>query len=452
MIPIQPGDTLIQIAGDEWDAVRHERDLRHWLRLSERLRDGSVRYAFGRTEHGEDVIPAHPRESDDRIRRRRALTRVTSYVSAIAGHYIAHIWRRPQSRGVNGVDIPREAQHIIDDADGTGIALTELMRRVTRRAFVEQRRYLLVDRTDRYVIRDIDADHVWRADALPSGVVRQAAVRMADVDGRYFLWNIDDRQSQRAWLDDAGEQVTAVEPARPHGYGGCPLVQFGQTPAIIADVADCQRRIALIDSLLVTDLENNAVTWYIGSGIPDPAAMPKLVKSANAIVAFQSPEARIAAISGDDTVSQRLSREREEARAELYQIAKVQPTSAEPGQAESGLARQYRFVDAEVELSALADAAEMAENACWRLIARAMAAREPVTADYPDDFAPTDIAGRIARADAVQRARLPDEIKAAEISELIDDVFPGLDSELIAGTWLERLRSEDDRQREYGLT
>ena len=150
-------------------------------------------------------------------------------------------------------------------------------------------------------------------------------------------------------------------------------------------------------------------------------------------------------LTGDPAAATSLRTERDAELLNAYREAKVSPVQSTPGAPESGIARAYRFVDADVELAGIAEAVETAERKVWALLAEAGAAAEP-TVTYARSFIPTDEAAELDKLLAVWGSNLPNSIKRnaieryaeaiglseddeAELEAELDAMFPPADAE-----------------------
>jgi hypothetical protein len=100
---------------------------------------------------------------------------------------------------------------------------------------------------------------------------------------------------------------------------------------------------------------------------------------------------------------------------EMYRSAGLSPGSpTEVAQPESGVAKAFAFNEVEARLSAIVDACEHAENTVIARIAQDAAFTAPAPADYPDEFAPIDLATELEYTIRVLTSPLPQTMKSAQ--------------------------------------
>ena len=420
------------------DAYRTQATARAFWRISDQLllADGT-RYVDGRTAQGGDIIPQHDRELEIDHQLRKDLTLVEGYVRQIADHYCSHVLRRPPTV----VDVEHVSyEALVSDADGWGTGLEALLGKVLRQAFVEQASYLMPDSTldrapesaaedGRYVLRQVSPDSVlWWSD-LPNGQPQEALITAATVAGTPILLHLTKDVITRATYDVDKRLILDVEDTIPHRFGACPLVRV-TAPPIIPPVADAQRRLAWLASLLAMEETDATITQLVIRGA-NPKAVEKMIKGSRTAWVFEDAAAAVDTFGADPNQAQSLRQSITDTRDGLYRSAKVQPVQAQ-GMPESGVARAYRFVDADAELAALAGSLETARNRAVGMWAKASGVESPPVATYPDSFAPVDERGVIDRLLAVESSGLPDAWKAAERRRAGTILYP--DDEDVAAT------------------
>jgi hypothetical protein len=412
-------------AGVSLDSLLHpayqaQARARAFWRLSDQLLlDDGSRYVDGVDARGRKIIPQHDREQDIDWLLRKDLTHVEGYIRQIADHYCSHVLRH--------APVLTDAEHpayraLVADADGWGTSLDALLAAALRVAFVERQSYLLADSTltapaasaadgGRYVLRRVDPDAVlWWQDS-PSGQPLSALLALADTAGRPFLLLVGPKTIQRADYDPNSRLILIVSTPVQHRFGGCPLVRIA-APPIIPPVAEAQKRLAWLASLLAMEETDATITQLVITGA-QPSATKDMLRSSRTAWVFEDPAAKAETFGADPAQAESLRKSIADTRDALYRSAKVQPVQAQ-GAPESGVAHAYRFVDADAELAALADALELARNRATAIWATAAGVSPPPVAQYPDSFAPVDDRAVLDRLLAVEGSSLPPAWRSAE--------------------------------------
>jgi hypothetical protein len=368
------------------------------------------------------ILPRHEREPDEepckRYTRRLSQAVGRPYVRSIVSRFNDHVCRQPVERP----DAGGEYADLVADADGAGTTLAALMRRALRMAQVEGTAYLLADALrvgtfesqaqalaagQRSILRVVTPDAVldWREDA--HGNVVAGLVVLVDDAGNHYGWNVDAEAVQRVELaqeratGSATWRVVAVGPLMPHTAGGCPLVRL--TPLVGATsqaepIAESQKAICNLESWLREELQASTFTVPVILG-----ADPELVKAptvgAGMIMVIPPVAGTVPSldrIAADPTQADSLRQSLDREVRELYRAAGLAPGNpTEVGQPESGVAKAFAFNEVEATLAALADAAEAAENRAVAMAAGWGGWAYPGDCDWPDDFAPQDLAAEL---------------------------------------------------------
>ena len=391
---------------------------RAYWRLSDRLRtDADKPYREGYDQDGALIFERELRENPDQFTRRKAGAVPMPYVRQIADHYLNHVFRQGRSvtPSAPGVPIPG-----MDPAQ-----VGEAMRVVGRLAFVEQEAFALVDPTDTNAatLLPINADRVWWCQRV-EGRVLSAIVQIDMEDGTRTLWRFDGTHRQSATLGK-GDTLVEVGASEPHGFAECPLLRLDDLPAIIPDVADLQRSICVLRSWLHQGRKNALTPLLVATGWAGTTELMAELKNNAGVLGSNNENANVKAVDLSSGTPDGIAADLSTLQDDLYRVAKVQPVASGTAP-ESGIARAYRFVDADVELSAVADGCRRMEQRAWDLIASALSA-DPPTATYPSSFAPRDRAADLLSADAVNRSSLPQVIKDAVIRDLAATHFPAID-------------------------
>ncbi len=399
----------------------------------------------GKDANGNDVLPRYPLESASRWTTRKVRAKSPSIVRHIVDHYIAHVFRGEVTR----TEMDADADAFLADADGNGESLPAMLKKQARAALVDREAYLLLDTTlvetvgsaadaaaasARVIARPVCADQVL-ATVRSGGAVVEAVIELQDKDGEPFLWHVTADKACKATLSKNGQSVSAVGSWSAHDFAGCPLVAIRELPRFVPPVAESQKRLAVLDSLLQCELHAAAFSQPVFTGVGDPKLLMELIRSNEFALAFPNPEAKAFMLGSDPAQAASIAAERDKELENAYREAKVSPAVTAPGQPESGISRAYRFVDADVELAGIAEAIEKAERRIWLLLANAGTCALP-TITYPISFIPTDDAQELNKVLAVSSSNLPNVIKAhfirnyAQAEGLGDDELEQLETEI----------------------
>lgn len=398
---------------------------RAYWRLSDRLRTDNDRpYRSGFDQEGSSIFQRELRESVDAFNKRQSAAVPMPFVRQIADHYVNHVFRsgRTVASATEGVELPG----LVADKAG------EAMRTAGRLAFVEQEAYILIDPIDdtHAVLRPIAADRVLWCQRTDEQVLSAIVVLDGD-DGTRTLWRFDAQTRQSATLSDA-DATGEVGPVEAHGFAACPLLRLADLPAIIPDVADLQRSICVLRSWLHQGRKNALNPLIVATGWGSTTELIDQIKLNAGALATNNENAQVKAVDLSSGTPDGIAADLAALQDDLYRVAKVQPVASGTAP-ESGIARAYRFVDADVELAAVASGCERVEQRAWDLIAAALNAEAP-TVSYPTSFAPRDRGADLVSADAVNRSSLPTVIKQAVLNDLAATHFPGIDPAALTET------------------
>jgi hypothetical protein len=430
-------------------------------------------YSKSRDATGGPMLWAHERELADGYTRRLKTTKPRNHAGPIIRRYNDFVFRTPATRadaeGDGGGD-PLYAT-LVDDVDGRGTSLDRFMREALQVAQVDREAYLLPDSTKpadagqltvaqakakgvRPIARRIDADAVpwW---VIREGVLVEAVVLLEREDGTAFArWygpatqmdiELTQPKSPGEWY-----RVTSWGGETPHKYGACPLVPLAPMFDTVANqrgesqihpLAESQQAIYNYLSLLNEELFNVVFSQVIATGVSATDVKNTSFGSAR-LLCLPNPQAKFDVLGADPDQATSIRTSIADEERELYRMAGIATGDpmASPGDAESGVAKAFRFNDLAANLSALADACQTAENALMDRIYSAQGKTKPGPAQYPQEFdlpVMADELSDIIRAISVQQ--IPDVIKKHMVRRfadrslgLSDDEDAELESELAA--------------------
>ena len=242
------------------------------------------------------------------------------------------------------------------------------------------------------------------------GVVTAALILMQGEDGEPFLWYVDSTVTQRATITKKENQarnqwtVGVIDEAKPHTYKGCPLVRLqvdpddsGQSQA--GPIAESQKRIFILDSLLTEELHGATFTTTVLTGVAKTDVEGVTLGPGHflCLPSNGSGTPGVTYIKADVSQATSLRDSLAYEMRELYRVAGLAPGNpTEVGQPESGVAKAFAFNEVEATLSGIADAAEHAENRVVWLIANAFwGGAYPGNANWPNEFQSLDLSAEL---------------------------------------------------------
>ena len=399
-------------------------------------------YATGVDAQGNQLLPKHEREPDDRHTRRKRQAIVRRYARPILDRYNDFVGREePQRPEASG-----PYQELLANADGAGRGLDAFVARLRRSAQTDGVAYALVDASDpeqyasqaqdqaagkRGILRAINPDDVvWWRDW--QGAVVEALVLCESREGGRFGWHVSETHVQRIELKQTDDEkrwvVSGINEEEPHTYGACPLVRMSfdsddcpGEDSQCAPLAEGQKRICNIDSWLLEELQSCTFTTTAFLGVSadqvkEATGGPGMVVclpnngGSNPVIGKIGSDVSQAA-SIRDSLAYEIR--------ELYRVAGLTPGNpTEAAQPESGVAKAFAFNEIAAKCAALADACERLENRCVKLLSSAFGWAYPGDADYPDTFDVPDLARELTICIQMQTAALPDVLKRAQVQRI----------------------------------
>ena len=401
-----------------------------WKRLSQPRKFWDESYEASGLEYfevgdltGEAILPRHENESDKRYARRRQTAMVRPLVRHLIDRYVDHVCRQAPQRTASGV-----ASLLLADATGRGKAMHKVVRSSLTTAMSLGVAYGLIDNAAdgvygsaaqemaagaRPIVREIEPQQViwercWEDDVI------EAIIVLVGRDGVPFLWLVNEDTTQRVAIvgdedNPATWKIGEIDKPVPHKYGACPLVriEIGSDDAPIAGPwCESQRRIAVLETLLLEELHSVTFTTHVFTNISKDTLSQLTVGSGMAVcLAPQENGATpgFGKLSSDVAQAGSLRDQLAYEMTELYRSAGLLAGSAtQVGQAESGVARAFAFNEIEARLASLAEAAENFER---KIMTRAAAgfgftAAEPVK--WPREFAPLDLSSAVEAAGSLK--------------------------------------------------
>ncbi len=406
-------------------------------------------YAIGTDAGGKRILPKHEREKDDRYGRRLAQAIGRKYAGPIIDRFNDHVCRISASRPEAAAGSPYE--QLLADADGAGTPLPTLMRRRLRAAQVEGCSYLLADSNveglfltaadeqaagKRGILRAVCADQVlWWRDWQGQPV--EAMVLFEGPDGLPFGWYVTTTTVQRVHLkiEEKTLVVASVDEPVAHAYKGCPLIRlspvFAEDQEVgedsqISPLAESQKRVCNVESWLYEELQYGTFTTpvFLGASKDDVAEVTVGPGMGLCVPGSNGSSVSIDTLGADPAQADSLRSTLSGEVCEIYRVAGLSPGNpTQAGQPESGVAKAFAFNEVEAKLSALADAAELAENTAILRLSNGFSFTYPGDCDWPDNFAMPDLADELERTIRTTTSNLPGVLKRKQIEGYADKAF-----------------------------
>lgn len=431
------GPVLLSLkTGDEIprsdDAMRLEQPRRFW---SASYEASKLDYFDAGDVFGRPILEQHERETVTRYARRRAQAIVRSYVRHLVDRYVDHACRQEPTRAT----APAAYAQLCADATGGGKTLHQVVREALRCSMVEGVSYLLIDNAAagvygsaaaeaaagvRAIVRPIEAcDVVWSHEWQDQIVA--ALILMEAKDGSPFLWYVD--ETEAAWITLSGDpkqpqslRIAEVHPPVRHSYGGCPLValEIGEDAdesPMAGPWAECQKRIAIIESLLLEEIQGITFTTTVFLGVSSASIGEVVVGPGKGLCIPQegTSSPSVDRLGADVAQAGSLRDQLAYEVAELYRAAGLSPGNPlEAGAPESGVAKAFAFNEVESRLGSLVEVAEAVERRITKLAAAGFNWPAPQPVTWSREFAPMDLAGEIDGAIRLDASGAPGALKA----------------------------------------
>ena len=419
---------------------------------------GKWDYAQGVDAASRMILPKHEREPADRYERRKQQAVVRRYARPILDRYNDFVTRTPATRPIAGPGTPYGA--LMADADGNGTPLPRFMKKCLRKAQVDGIAYLLADSNDpdlypnaaieadagkRGILRMVNADDVYNWNYY-NGVMTEALILFKDRSGQPFAWYVTETTTSRIEIKVGkkaeGGQGQGTEPTitvlsigeeTKHGYKACPL--FPLVPVFESDadegedsqcapLAESQKRICNLDTWIWEELQSGTFTTPVFFGVSPENFKDIAVGPGQAIAipgdGVSTPS--LAKLGSDPSQAQSLRDQFAVEVRELYRVAGLSSGNpTETAQPESGVAKAFAFNEIEARCSALADAAEHAENAGVLALSNAFAFAYPGDAEWPEEFSTPDLSDELQLTLDMQNLTLPQILQRKQVERLAQE-------------------------------
>jgi hypothetical protein len=420
---------------------------RAFWRLSDQA---SHTYARGLDATGNPIIRRLPAEEPDDYEWRQSMAVSPRHVSSIISLFNSIVCREEAERAEGPEGSAFTA--LSEDADGMGTPLPRLMAQQLRLSQVEGVAYLLADTTAsesydsiaaqlgasvRPVIQRVCADQVlwwndWR------GQVVEAIILLEDKAGVEFAWYTNETHQQRIEIKRAQSPdgqpsltVMGIGPLVAHRYGGCPLVRINPTfgsqdapgnDSQAAPIAEAQKLITGYRSLEAIEVHKSTYTMYALMGV-SPEQVGKSVAGSNRVLCLPQGTS-VFRMGSDPAQAQSIRDSITEATASMLTVAGLSPGNPlQTGAPESGVAKAYKFNEVEARLSALADAAEHAENLVRKRALAGVGAEDYGDCNWPDSFMSPDLTADLEYTIRLLTAPLPAVLKEQQTKLFAQGAF-----------------------------
>jgi hypothetical protein len=296
----------------------------------------------------------------------------------------------------------------------------------------------------RPIVREIEPEQVIWERCWDDQVI-EAIIALVDRDGSPFLWLVDEKSVQRVTLDGAEDnpaswRVREVFPPVPHPYGGCPLVrkELGSEDSPVAGPwCEGQRRIAVVESLLMEEIHNVTFTTYVFTNVSKETLSSTTIGSGMGLCLSSDDRGNtpgFGKLSADVAQAGSLREQLAYEVTELYRSAGlVAGASTQVGQPESGVARAFAFNEIEARLARLAEIGEGFERRIMELAAAGFGFTPADPVNWPREFAPMDLSAAVEAAGSLKINGAPPVLVSAAWEKLARhslQIEPGSEKDL----------------------
>ena len=411
---------------------------------------GGSSYKEQNDASGDPVFVAHEREEAGKsitapgLARRKRLSVYKNYTRPIVDRFNDFVFR--ESGIVRDTSTGGGWKDWVEDVDDLGTPIAKFMLTQMRHAQILGRQFIVARTTrtaDAGELTAAQADfagvHTWLERVFPidvldwrrsRGKIRETLIRYDD--GTAVLYRVADFIEIK--LNDADTVVAVSEPIE-HGFGRLPVIEvapFDETKSQIEDIAELNKQLLNLDSLRRSELYANHFTQFVITGA-DAAQVQKAELGTFNLLCIPNPAARMDKMGSDTSQAAGIGDAITDDIREIYKLAGlVSGDAEETGQAESGVARAWKFHEVESKLGAIADEAERVETLIGELWAAGVGstASKPDAPDYPDKFDVPDLAAEIDRSlSLLESPKIPATMKVEESTRLRDTLYPDLDAQ-----------------------
>lgn len=370
-------------------------------------------YLSAKDTSGQAILIPHEREEADSYARRLRFTRPRNFVGPTLRRYNAIVFRKAPVRDAQAAPVYAE---FVANATEAGMGLDAFVSEALLRAMVDREAYILPEvegdapaaptvaavraAGTRPVVCLIDADAVLEVETEEGGqVLCEALVRMTRDDNvkvlRYYTEETYTDYVLAPVQPAAGAVLTIdrVEPPVAHGYGQCPLVRlrpcvdpFGTLPgagagdSVAGPLAESQMAINNLLSLLNEEICNVTFSQMLVMGVSADQFKDQKVGTTR-LLCVPNPQGSVEVLGADPAQAVSIRDSIADEVANLLRLAGL--GSAETLTApQSGLALAFRYNDLATIVSALAVAAEDAEDCLARVLASGWGFEAPPRPQY----------------------------------------------------------------------
>lgn len=333
-------------------------------------------YLWSKDANGGDIIMRHRCEDSDDYQKRLQSTKPRAYLQQIINQFNSFVFNTDIVRS----GVPEE---FIEDADGDGTSLNELMREATIKAQVKGGHVLMPDFTGpqeeisqaqaaalgvRPIIRSYDIDSVinWNDE--------EVIIRFSETFARYYN---DEVYIDLVISKNNRNSIVIKDISAPvsHGYDKKPIVILRPklwVESQAAKLADITQTIFNLQSLLTSELYNKTFTHVVLAGDFEADEIENIQFGSGqaTILTTQGGTAPSIQTIGGAVVAQADSIRTSliDERNALYETAALQRvTSKDAIDTEAALSKQLDSQATFAVVQAIADSDEEAENKLWNL-------------------------------------------------------------------------------------
>ena len=388
--------------------------------------EGGADYKNGLDAHGSPVFIPHEQESAVGTTRRKRLAVFRNYCKPIVEKYNALVFTSPIKRDSENTLFSDWSKNV----DRKGTSFHDFMTDVALKMQKFGVMYVHVDSTKTAEQRTLGQRRDSQLYLIK--VPPQSLVNWIEEDGilteviigyanrKYVYYTAEFTQ---VFYCDRTDTIVNVEEVIPNSVQKLPIIKFclPDNNSQISDVAELNKMVFNLDSLLMEELFKNTFTQFFIAGV-QPDDMGSVSLQGRKFITIKKPNVDITPVSADAAQADSIRTTIDGYTKEMYRCAGLyQPDVLQ--NTESGRALKLRMNDVQQIAARIADNFETAENKLIEYWATAMNQSVENT-DYPEDFQTEDLITELGMTLDILDSALPNTIKRLSTEQLSSNLFP----------------------------
>ncbi len=251
--------------------------------------------------------------------------------------------------------------------------------------------------------------------------------------------------TQRFYVDKSNT-ITTIDEAMPNTVGLLPIIKFSLdgNDSQICDIAELNKIVFNLDSLLMEELFKNTFTQFFITGVT-PDDLGSVVLQGRKFITIKKPSVTVDPVSGDASQADSIRTTIDGYTKEIYRCAGLhQPDVIQ--NTESGRALKLRMNEVQQIAAKIADNMEASENRLLEYWSKAMGVSIEMS-DYPEDFQTEDLITELGMTLDILDSQLPNVVKKMASKQLATNLFPKM-NRVEADELLMELEEEQPGPRE----